>query len=83
MPSNTQPADSDLPDEKVTGKRVDQQPNVEMQRAPVKTIDDAGPSDEPMKTPEDAEPAEDVERVTTVDGNDGVTREFPEQPPRR
>ena len=47
--------------------------------AGVEVVPDAGPSDEPMKT--DAQPAEDQQRFITVDGNDGVTRRFPEPRP--
>lgn len=83
MPTNASPAEN-APDENVTGRRIDNPPQEQpaMEPAPVQevnVVEDAGPSAEPMATPEDATPAEDVKRVTTVDGNDGVTREFPQE----
>lgn len=82
MPENASPAE-EAPGRNVTGRRVDRPDEgaATMEEPPVQkvnVVDDAGPSSEPMATPEDAAPAEDVKRVTTVDGNDGVTREFPE-----
>jgi hypothetical protein len=85
MATDATPAEN-VPDEKVTGKRIDkdfrQEDRPEMEAPPVReveVVEDAGVSKEPMPTPEDAQPAENTERVTLVDGNDGVTRKFPQE----
>lgn len=82
MSENATPAEKN-PDRNVTGRRIDRpDEGAAMEQPPVQevnTVDDAGVSSEPMATPEDAAPAEDAKRVTTVDGNDGVTREFPQE----